>query len=119
MAVGASNRLPEDDALGALFDRFLIRVRCDNVAAERMQELLASGWKLNIGAHAAGAELQDRGRAPAACDARRSRSGRSAAGLRRDDPPPAACRHSGFRLAPVVAAAGGGHVGTGRGALLG
>src|SRR5688572_26852601 len=30
MVVGASNRLPEDDALAALFDRFLLRVRCDN-----------------------------------------------------------------------------------------
>ena len=49
MAVGASNRLPEDDALGALFDRFLMRVRCDNIAAERMQELLTSGWKLDLG----------------------------------------------------------------------
>src|SRR5262249_14307690 len=29
MVVGASNRLPEDEALGALFDRFLVRVRCD------------------------------------------------------------------------------------------
>jgi MoxR-like ATPase len=29
MVVGASNRLPEDDALNALFDRFLLRVRCD------------------------------------------------------------------------------------------
>src|SRR5262247_494140 len=31
MVVSASNRLPEDDALTALFDRFLLRVRCDNV----------------------------------------------------------------------------------------
>ena len=31
MVVGASNHLPEDEALGALFDRFLMRVRCDNV----------------------------------------------------------------------------------------
>src|SRR5215475_2492455 len=34
MFVGASNRLPEDYALGALFDRFLLRVHCDNVAIE-------------------------------------------------------------------------------------
>src|SRR5213083_1605602 len=38
MVVGASNRLPEDDALVALFDRFLLRVRCDNVALEQMAE---------------------------------------------------------------------------------
>src|SRR3954462_7278795 len=36
MVVGASNRLPEDDALGALFDRFLLRVRCDNVQPEEL-----------------------------------------------------------------------------------
>src|SRR5206468_11922127 len=34
MVVGASNRLPEEDALGALFDRFLMRVRCDNVPGD-------------------------------------------------------------------------------------
>ncbi|MDZ7615603.1 MAG: AAA family ATPase, partial [Patescibacteria group bacterium] len=48
MTVGASNRLPEDDTLGALFDRFLMRVRCDNIAPERMLELLASGWRLDL-----------------------------------------------------------------------
>jgi MoxR-like ATPase len=49
MAVGTSNRLPEDDALGALFDRFLLRVRCDNVAPERIQDVLVAGWKLDLG----------------------------------------------------------------------
>ncbi|MBS0261026.1 MAG: AAA family ATPase [Planctomycetes bacterium] len=44
MVVGASNRLPEDEALGALFDRFLLRVRCDNVATEQLQNVLAAGW---------------------------------------------------------------------------
>ncbi len=46
MVVGASNRLPQDEALGALFDRFLARVRCDNVPNERLNEVLAAGWKL-------------------------------------------------------------------------
>lgn len=49
MVVGASNRLPEDDALTALFDRFLLRVRCDNVPQERLGEVLAAGWKLDRG----------------------------------------------------------------------
>src|SRR3954447_9575074 len=44
--VGASNHLPEDDALNALFDRFLLRVRCDNVPGERLAEVLVAGWKL-------------------------------------------------------------------------
>lgn len=46
MVVGASNRLPEDEALGALFDRFLLRVRCENVADERLCEVLDAGRKL-------------------------------------------------------------------------
>jgi MoxR-like ATPase len=44
--VGASNHLPEDDALRALFDRFLLRVRCDNVSGERLTEVLTAGWNL-------------------------------------------------------------------------
>jgi MoxR-like ATPase len=44
--VGASNHLPEDDALHALFDRFLLRVRCDNVPGERLPDVLMAGWKL-------------------------------------------------------------------------
>ena len=49
MVVGASNRLPEDDALVALFDRFLLRVRCDNVPAGRLADVLFAGWKLDQG----------------------------------------------------------------------
>lgn len=49
MVVGASNRLPEDDALVALFDRFLLRVRCDNVGDERLAEVLEAGWRLDLG----------------------------------------------------------------------
>jgi MoxR-like ATPase len=44
--IGASNHLPEDDALRALFDRFILRVRSDNVPAERLKEVLAAGWRL-------------------------------------------------------------------------
>lgn len=51
MAVGASNRLPEDDALGALFDRFLMRVRCDNVADDHLGEVLSAGWQLERSRH--------------------------------------------------------------------
>jgi MoxR-like ATPase len=46
MFVGASNHLPEDDALRALFDRFLLRTRCDNVPGELLADVLAAGWKL-------------------------------------------------------------------------
>lgn len=47
MAVGASNRLPEEDALNALFDRFLIRVRCENVASDHLGDVLSAGWQLD------------------------------------------------------------------------
>jgi MoxR-like ATPase len=46
MVVAASNRLPDDDALAALFDRFLVRVRSDQVPNERLGEVLAAGWTL-------------------------------------------------------------------------
>ena len=48
MVVGASNHLPEDDALCALFDRFLVRVRCDNVPEDRLAEVMHAGWKLDV-----------------------------------------------------------------------
>lgn len=47
MVVGASNHLPEDEALGALFDRFLIRVTCDNVPDEGLADVLAAGWRMD------------------------------------------------------------------------
>jgi MoxR-like ATPase len=46
MIVGASNHLPEDEALHALFDRFLIRVRCENVDPAMLNNVLQAGWKL-------------------------------------------------------------------------
>ncbi|PSL46652.1 MoxR-like ATPase [Chitinophaga niastensis] len=46
MIVGASNHLPEDEALQALYDRFLIRVRCDYVDPMQLNEVLHAGWKL-------------------------------------------------------------------------
>ncbi|MFN8284198.1 MAG: AAA family ATPase [Chitinophagales bacterium] len=46
MFVGASNILPEDDALNALLDRFLIRIQCDYVKPDKLNEVLIAGWKL-------------------------------------------------------------------------
>src|SRR2546422_9999776 len=46
MFVGASNHLPEDDALHALVDRFLLRVRCDNVPSERLTDVLMAARAL-------------------------------------------------------------------------
>jgi len=46
MFVGASNVLPEDETLNALLDRFLIRVRCDYVDTDLLEEVLLAGRKL-------------------------------------------------------------------------
>ncbi len=46
MAVGASNHLPDDEALGALFDRFLVRVPCRNVPQEQLHDVRHAGWEL-------------------------------------------------------------------------
>ena len=46
MVVGASNHLPEDEALGALFDRFLLRVNCVNVPDDSLTDVLQAGWQL-------------------------------------------------------------------------
>ncbi|MCA9075773.1 MAG: AAA family ATPase [Planctomycetaceae bacterium] len=48
MVVGASNRLPEEEALNALFDRFLLRVPCDNVPPEQLADVLDAGWQLDV-----------------------------------------------------------------------
>jgi MoxR-like ATPase len=42
----ASNHLPEDEALRALFDRFLLRCHVDNLKREEMPRLLMAGWDL-------------------------------------------------------------------------
>ncbi len=42
----ASNHLAEDEALGALFDRFLLRCHVDHLRREAMPRLLAAGWAL-------------------------------------------------------------------------
>lgn len=46
MVIGASNHLPEDEALQALFDRFLIRVKSDNVDPGQLIDVLNAGWSL-------------------------------------------------------------------------
>lgn len=67
--VAATNHLPEDTALRALFDRFLLRVRCDNVTASALPLLLEKGWKIEV------ARLRERTAGPAAADGRFSVAG--------------------------------------------
>jgi MoxR-like ATPase len=42
----ASNHLAEDEALGALFDRFLLRCHVDHLKRDAMPRLLSAGWAL-------------------------------------------------------------------------
>jgi MoxR-like ATPase len=44
----ASNEVPSDDNLGAIFDRFLLRVQCDNLDAYHFNELLLLGIKFEV-----------------------------------------------------------------------
>jgi MoxR-like ATPase len=48
-AFAASNHLPEDDALQALFDRFLIRCKVDSLPRPELPGLLAAGWAIERG----------------------------------------------------------------------
>jgi MoxR-like ATPase len=47
-AIGASNEVPDDPTLAALFDRFLLRLWTDNVEEARFGELFQHGWQLVI-----------------------------------------------------------------------
>ncbi|WP_411844687.1 AAA family ATPase [Roseibacillus persicicus] len=43
---GASNHLPEEETLQALFDRFLVRVECGPVPEDQLEQVLDKGWQL-------------------------------------------------------------------------
>ncbi|MDI9859348.1 AAA family ATPase [Flectobacillus roseus] len=45
MFVGASNQLPQEETLNALLDRFLIRINCNYVAPDQLEQVLIQGWK--------------------------------------------------------------------------
>lgn len=62
----ASNQLPDDDALRALFDRFLLRCHVENLKREAMPQLLAAGWALEQPSDAACSVTSDDLRALAA-----------------------------------------------------
>ena len=57
-AIGATNEVPDDLALSALYDRFLIRVWTDNVEEARFGELFQRGWKLERDRIRAGYRLE-------------------------------------------------------------
>ncbi|HEX3250220.1 MAG TPA: AAA family ATPase [Pyrinomonadaceae bacterium] len=47
VCVGASNSLPDDTALAAFADRFLVRCFVDPIPDPMLEQLLESGWSLN------------------------------------------------------------------------
>lgn len=57
MIAGASNHLPEDEALQALFDRFLLRVKCSNVDPVLLEDVLRAGWKMEQKQNASAPEI--------------------------------------------------------------
>ncbi len=58
VCVGASNALPDDEALAAFADRFLLRSFLEPVPDARLEDLLAGGWGL-ADADAEHASLED------------------------------------------------------------
>jgi MoxR-like ATPase len=46
--VGASNNLPDDPWLRAFADRFALRLMVDHVPEDRLDDLLATGWQLEL-----------------------------------------------------------------------
>lgn len=47
-AFGAANEVPTDDALTAIYDRFILRIRSDNLDAYHFQDLLVKGLDQEI-----------------------------------------------------------------------
>ncbi len=47
-AFGASNEVPTDDTLTAIYDRFILRIRNDNLDAYHFQDLLQKGLDLEL-----------------------------------------------------------------------
>ena len=47
-AFGATNEVPTDDALTAIYDRFILRIRSDNLDAYHFQDLLLKGLEHEI-----------------------------------------------------------------------
>ena len=59
VCVGASNALPDDEALAAFGDRFLLRAFLDPIPDPRLEELLEGGWSLGTGDAGRRATMED------------------------------------------------------------
>ena len=69
VCVGAANRIPDDDALQAFADRFLLRCFVEPVSDALLEELLAGGWQADGAAAAPAASVADLDRLAAAARA--------------------------------------------------
>jgi len=47
-SIAATNEIPDDSSLGALYDRFLVRMWSENVDESHFDDLYQCGWKLEI-----------------------------------------------------------------------
>ncbi len=59
VCVGASNALPEDPALAAFADRFLLRAFVEPIPSPRLEDLLEGGWSLATQADGRRASIAD------------------------------------------------------------
>jgi MoxR-like ATPase len=59
VCVGAANALPEDEALAAFADRFLVHLFVEPVGDHQLEALLEGGWQADRGQAAASARLAD------------------------------------------------------------
>ncbi len=66
VCVGAANHVPDDEALAAFADRFLLRCHVEPVADELLEELLEGGWQVDHAAAPVAASLADVDRLAAA-----------------------------------------------------
>ncbi len=48
LCVGASNQLPDDEALAAFADRFLLHLFIESVPDHQLEELLTGGWQIEL-----------------------------------------------------------------------
>ncbi len=59
VCVGAANHLPDEEALAAFADRFLLRCFVEPVGDAQLEELLEGGWRVDHGEVPAAASLGD------------------------------------------------------------
>src|SRR5579883_387435 len=80
-AFGASNEVPGDDTLTAIYDRFILRIRNENLDAYHFQDLLQKGLELELSAASDGSASPTLGGSAAPAGAAGAAVSPSVAGL--------------------------------------